>query len=375
MEFWNINKNADGNSTKILIIPNITNKKNLEKDSFIDVIEQHINGLNGIGNYYFHIVLPKFLSLLDLSNVQQHIVDISGDILAMRVVFPIEIKKLLKNLDYDLVYNHNPDWFQVSRFTQKPVIGYGHWFELKSCNAEDRLSNFRNLSMSLLSISRMEYCYLNTEHQKNEILEEASTIFNTKFVHDLDKKLIVWNLGVDKNNIVKSPSSIKKNIIVFNHRCIANKGYPNFMKLMNEYRDRRSDFSLWLPQSKETNLPDWISTEKLSKKEYYTKLQECKVGVQMRQTHFGWSIAATDCMMNGTSVLFQEQDALKEIHPNANFFKYKKDFFNLLDKFLDDDEFRYINDELAINRSQDLSLNNDKMFYHLHDNITKILNK
>jgi hypothetical protein len=369
MEFWDsINYK---NSTKVLVIPNITNLRNLEKDSFIDVIYNHITSLNKRGDYFFHLILPKPLARLNLPNVKTHIVDISGNILNMRVLFPKEIINLLKNLEYDVVYSHMPDWFQVARFSKTKVIGYSHWFEMKSCNAEDRLSRMRNFLISLISVDRMVCCYLNTQEQKDRIIKEAKETFNNTFIKRLEEKLVVWNLGVPFDKIVKNAREDKKNIIVFNHRCIANKNFSSFMKLMREYREKRQDFALWVPQFKRKPVENWIDNSKLDKNGYYSKLQRCKVGVQMRQTHYGWSVAATDCMMNGTPMIFQESDCYKEIDPNAQFFKYKKDFFKMLDSMLDDDNYRIEYEKRALERCGVLSTNDDIMT----DNLHKLLKK
>jgi hypothetical protein len=370
MDFWNNSTAIDSKSVKILVIPNITNLKNLEKDSYIDVIYNHITSLNNIGNYFFHLILPKPVSKLNLPNVKTHLVDISGNILSMRVLFPKEIIKLLQNLEYDMVYSHMPDWFQVARFSKTPIIGYSHWFEMRSCNAEDRLSRMRNFLISLISVDRMEVCFLNTQEQKDIILEEAKETFNIEFLERLDKKLKVWNLGVPKNKIIDPAVTDKENIIVFNHRCIANKNFSSFVKLIKEYRERRTDFKVWLPQLKGIPPENWMDNTKLPKDEYYKKLQVCKVGVQMRQTHYGWSVAATDCMMNGTPMIFQTSACYEEIDPTAQFFKYKKDFFNMLDKMLDDDEYRIEYEKRAIERSKILSSNDERMIDLLHNYFT-----
>jgi len=356
------------NSRKVLVIPNITNPKEIEKDSFIDVIELHIKELSKLGNYYFHIILPKPVAKLNLPNVKMHIVDISENIIHMRTEFPSEIRLLIRYLDYDVVYNHLPDWFQIKKLTRKPIIGYGHWFELSSCMQIGLYNKMLNLPIELISILNMEKCFLNTWHQKNEIIKEAKVWFNDDIIKSLDDKLTVWNLGVDKNNIVDKPIE-KKNIIVFNHRCIDNKGWNRFLSLMKKYRKKREDFIVWAPQLEESKI-SWIKNTKLNKKDYYKKLQECKVGVQMTQTHYGWSIAATDCMMNGTSMLFEEQDCYREINENADFFTNKEELFDLLDKYLDDDEYRLEKDLISISRCHQLNENNNKKINNLH----KLLN-
>jgi hypothetical protein len=86
----------------------------------------------------------------------------------------------------------------------------------------------------------------------------------------------------------------------------------------------------------------------------------------MRQTNYGWSVSGTDCMMNGTPMIWQESDCYREIDPNGMFFKNKKEFFGYLDKMLDNDEFRKEQDNLSLQRAMELSLNEDKMIQELH---------
>jgi hypothetical protein len=355
---------------KVLVIPNITNSQNIEKDSFVDVIYNHITALKEHGHYYWHIILPKPVAKLNLENVKQHIVDISGDMIHMRVTFPRKAINLLQELEYDVIYSHLPDWYMVKRYTEKPIIGYAHWWEMKTCNAEDRKNRQRNIAAELLGVLGMEVCYLNTQDQKNRVLNEAREWFSDERVAQLDKILQVWHLGVPKNMIIDEPILDKKNIIVFNHRAAAYKGYPQFIELMKEYRERRQDFSVWVPQLREEPEFDWIDNKRVNKTEYYERLQQCTVGIQMRQSNYGWSVAATDCMMNGTPVIFQESDCYRELDPQGVFFKYKKDFFVLLDKFLDDVKFRHHQSVRSIERTKELHFKEQTMIKYLHNNMT-----
>lgn len=89
----------------------------------------------------------------------------------------------------------------------------------------------------------------------------------------------------------------------------------------------------------------------------------------MRQSNYGWSVAATDCMMNGTAVIFQESDCYHEIDPDGLFFKFKKDLFATLDKFLDDDTFSYQQGVRSINRTKELQNEEQQMFKTLYSNL------
>jgi hypothetical protein len=369
MQFWN---SIDYNEArKVLVIPNITNSSNIEKDSFVDVIYNHIIGLQKYGEFFWHIILPTAVAKLNLNNVKQHIVPFSGDMIKMRT-YPPDMNRILEEVEYDVIYSHLPDWPQVGRYKNEfetKIIGYTHWWEMKSSNAEDRKNKWRWLPVELLGVSQMDTCYLNTQDQKNRVLEEAKIWFTDDFISKLDSILTVWNLGLPQQLIVDKPLEDKENIIVFNHRAAAYKGYPKFIELMQEYRKHRTDFKVWVPQLKGVSPESWIDNTKLPKHEYYKKIQRCKVGVQMRQTNYGWSVSATDCLMNGTPMIYQESLCYREIEPDGLFFKYKKDFFDMLDKMLDDDAYRWDSELKSLDRALELSKNEDIMLKELYNKL------
>ena len=368
MKFWE--SSVDFNSArKVLVIPNITNSKNLEKDSFVDVLYNHIRELNNEGNFFWYVIVPEPIVKLNLDNVKQLQADISGDMIKMRTSMPIEVVKYLENIEYDTVYSHLPDWSAVARYTDKPVIGYAHWWEMKTCNAEDRKNHARNLIHELIGALRMKTCFLNTQEQKDRVMEEAKEWLSEEKCNELESKLCVWNLGVAEENIIKEITEEKENIIVFNHRAAAYKGYPQFIQLMKEYRETRQDFKVWVPQLEETPTESWIDNTKLPKGEYYKQLQKCRVGIQMRQTNYGWSVAATDCMMNGTPVIYQDSKCFHEIDPNGMFFTYKKQLFSLLDYLLNDDKWYQVKVVQSINRCYELERGNKEMIKKLANSL------
>lgn len=375
MEFWDSIDYKD--ARKVLVIPNITNAANIEKDSFVDVLYNHIIALDKLGEYYWNVILPKPVSKLNLDNVKQHIAPFSGDMMNMRSFPPLEMIGLMKRIEYDVIYSHLPDWVQTGRYKNSidtKIIGYNHWIEMKSSNGIDRRpgkAKWLWFPIEMLGMLQMDTCYLNTQDQKNRILSEAAETFTEEKVKELDRILTVWNLGLPKKLIVEKPSNDKSNIIVFNHRAAGYKGYPRFMELMKEYRERRTDFTVWVPQLVGKSPEPWIDNSKSPKHEYYQRLQHCKVGVQMRQTNYGWSVSGTDCMMNGTPMIFQESLCYREIDPNGMFFKKKVEFFELLDKMLDDDEFRNKQELKSIARATELADNEAKMIVQLHKKLNK----
>ena len=372
MQFWEAIDYKS--SRKVLVIPNITNSSNIEKDSFIDVLYNHIKGLEKYGDYFWNVLVPKgnVTKKLNLPNVKQHEIDIPGDMMNQRSFPSDELIKMLRDVEYDVIYSHLPDWPQVGRYKNSidtKIIGYCHWWEMKVCNGVDRRpgkAKWLWLPVELLGISQMDTCYINTQDQKNRVLSEAKETFNAEFVQKLDSILKVWNLGVEKSKIVDNPSNDKRKIIVFNHRAAAYKGYPKFLELMREYRKRRDDFVVWIPQLTGQSPESWIDNSKSPKHEYYDRLKDCMVGVQMRQTNYGWSVSGTDCMMNGTPMIWQESDCYREIDPTGVFWSKKSEFFDILDKILDDNTHRSEMEIKAINRANELSTNEDIMIKEQH---------
>jgi glycosyltransferase involved in cell wall biosynthesis len=376
MNFW---ESVDyKNARKVLVIPNITNSSNIEKDSFIDVIHNHIKALENYGEYYWNVLVPKgsVTKKLNLPNVKQVEIHIPGDMMNQRAFPSSDLIKILKDIDYDVIYSHLPDWPQVGRYKKSmdtKIIGYCHWWEMKSCNGPDNREGKAKwlwLPIELMGVSQMDTCYLNTQDQKNRVLLEAKEVFNEEFTNKLDNILKVWNLGLPQNKVVTQIKDTKENIIVFNHRPAAYKGYPKFIELMEEYRQHRQDFVVWIPQLKGSASHSWIDNTKSPKHEYYQRLQDCMVGVQMRQSNYGWSVSGTDCMMNGTPMVWQESDCYKEIDPNGIFWKNKKEFFEILDKLLDDDVYRNQMELKAIERAKELSTNEDTMIKELHKQLS-----
>ena len=139
---------------------------------------------------------------------------------------------------------------------------------------------------------------------------------------------------------------------------------------MKEYRKRRTDFTVWVPQLDGTPDESWIDNTKVPKHEYYERLQSCVAGIQTRQSNYGWSVAATDCMMNGTPMIFQESDCYREIDPDGIFFTYKKDLFLYLDKLLDDDLYSLKESKRSIQRCREL-VKEEKNMLDLLDELLK----
>lgn len=329
---------------RILVYPNITFSKDLTKDSYIQVITNMITELNKIrGDLFFYLILPEFLEMLNFHNTKQYIMKVPTYPPTMRSHFDVEyFRKLIDHdLDIDLVFSHLPEHTHavknvISNVTHHTpsYFGYCHWFDLDEVVAWSQPS----FNQNILGVLEMDRCYLNTQSQKNLVMKQASEIFNKKTVSKLDDILTPHHLGVKEKDIV-DPNTTTEKLIVFNHRPDTYKDFGNFMKIIEELRTQRQDFTVWIPLLEKSD-KNWITTEKFNKQRYYKKLQQCRVGFSPKQVYGGWSVSTTDGIMNGCPYIMYYADYYQELNPTADFFTENSAAINLLNKYLDNEDYR-----------------------------------
>jgi len=362
------------NIRKILVIPNITNSKNPEMDSFFDVLNQQISYLGN--QFYWFVPVIKPVSLLfGKENVKQIPINISGNMFHMRVSFPIDMIRLLQNstlspnkitndlwVDYDVVYSHLPDW-NIRRFVpnSKPIIGYAHWWEMDICNGKSNLNNYLNFEREVLGALQMRILYVNTNTQKKQIIKEARKTFNNTIIEELERIIQPFHLTIPENLIIKQIPQKRERTILFNHRCTKDKGYTSFIKQIFKYRENRTDFSVWISLGDRYNInfeDNWINTVSVEKSEYYKRISQCWVTIVPSDSHFGWNISATDSLMRGTPVVFEDCENYREIYPNGLFYTNEIELFEILNRLLDDEIFYHKWVINSINHAKVLSNNN-----------------
>jgi len=335
-------------TTRILVYPNITFQEDLEKDSYIQVIKKQIKLLNeSRDDLWFYLVLTEPMESLTFDNVTQFYIDLPTYPPTMRSHFDVGgMKKILShNLDFDLVMSHLPEhthalknvMYNVTHHTPM-FFGYCHWFDVKPVVAWSKDSFLQNVT-GLLEYDR---CYLNTEHQKQMVLEQAGETFNTGIIRKLDEILTPQHLGVDEADIcrLKDITQEREKIIVFNHRPDTYKHFEPFMRTMDALYEQRQDFKVWIPLLGKPNR-DYVITDKFDKKGYYDFLKKCWVGFSPKQTYGGWSVATTDGMMNGVPYIMYDDTYYHELWPEADVFKdHQPDTLQLLNRYLDSKEYR-----------------------------------
>ncbi|SVC46148.1 uncharacterized protein METZ01_LOCUS299002, partial [marine metagenome] len=190
---------------RILVYPNITYAKDLEKDSYIQVIHSMIIELNKIrDDLFFYLVMPKHLSMFSkFANVHQFEMFFPSYPQNMRMHFNVKDWDIIRHRkwDFDLIFSHLPEHtlniknvlYNTSSHNppvvghQQPIVGYCHWFDIKDVV----VSTMHALNYNLMGILEMKRCYLNTQAQKELVLEEAGKILSIWNCKKLDEILTV----------------------------------------------------------------------------------------------------------------------------------------------------------------------------------------
>jgi len=352
--------NKIAKTKRILVYPNITFSKDLEKDSYVQVLKNMINELAD-KDIFWTILSPKYIESLDLQNTEQLLWQLPTYPPAMRSHFDVmKFTSLIDhNKDFDLVLSHLPEHthqivntlYNLTHHIPK-VLGYVHWFDF-----DHIVTWFKDsFKQNICGLLEMEKCYINTFEQKRMVLKQAANTFNKETIDKLDKILTVQHLGVIKEDIIKELEDYEK-IIVFNHRTDAYKHYNEFIKLIDILYKKRQDFKVWAPLLPgEPNRP-YLTNEKYNKQEYYNHLKRCCVGFSPKQNYGGWSVATTDGLMNGCPYIMYDGDYYKELWKDADFFQTDDEAIALFERYLDDRTYRNNKAEQAINH-----LNNNLLY-------------
>ena len=287
---------------KILVYPNITYMRDLEKDSYVVVLHNVIKELNKIrDDIHWTILSPTDIKSLTFENTTQIPINMPSYPNAMRCHFNYEeIKKNLrwKYTDYDVLYSHLPEHtlnminlLENDTNINPKVVGYCHWYEVPENTNYSKTMLMNNVAGML----EMEECGVNSEWLKDLVLDKVARTYHPRIVHSLEEIIQPHYLGIDKVDMKSKPTG---NNIIFNHRDNEYTGFRWFINQMDLLWDKRQDFTVY------TTLADidrpYARRVKISSRDEYLKfLKSMKVGVGCFQKYSAWSISTTDSLSMG----------------------------------------------------------------------------
>ena len=346
MNIFDFTKEKDSDKEypyKILVYPNITYMRDLEKDSYVVVLRNVIKELNKVrDDIHWTIMSPGDIKSLTFENTTQIPINLPSYPNAMRCHFNYnEIKANLrwKETDYDVVYSHLPEHtLNMSNLLENDTnispkyVGYCHWYEV------DENTNYskRMLMDNYNGMLEMEECGVNSIWLKELVLKKAKKYYNDEIISKLDKIIQPHYLGIDKINNVEVPT--KKKTIIFNHRDNYYTGWTWFIDRMDELYKQRQDFTVYTtladldrPYSKRVKISD--------RDEYLDFIRSMHVGVGTFQKYSAWSISTTDSLSMGVPYILPNKLCYPEMVGKEYPLLYdgKDELLKRLNGALDDD--------------------------------------
>ena len=334
---------------KVLVYPNITYMKDLEKDSYVVVLRNVIKELNKVrDDIHWTILSPYEVKSLIFPNTTQLPIELPSYPNAMRTHF--NHKQLLKTIDwkkndYDIVYSHLPEHtLQLSNMfvnetnLNPKFIGYCHWYEVPENTAYAKSMLMHNIAGTL----EMEECGVNTKWLKDLIIEKSKLIYTKDVTDRLEKIIQPHYLGVDD---ISTGHEHKHGTILFNHRDNEYTGYTWFVKRMDELWEKRQDFKVY------TTLTDldrpYAERVKLSSRDDYLNfVRSMHMGVGCFQKYSAWSISTTDGLSQGVPYILPDKMCYPEMVGDEYPLLYKandaKSFKDTIEKMLSNTGHRFI---------------------------------
>jgi hypothetical protein len=346
MNIFDFAKESDSDKEypyKILVYPNITYMRDLEKDSYVVVLRNVIKELNKIRNdIHWTILSPGDIKSLTFENTTQIPINLPSYPNAMRCHFNYnEIKANLrwKETDFDVVYSHLPEHtLNMTNLLENDTnitpkyVGYCHWYEVN----ENTNYSKRMLMDNYNGMLEMEECGVNSIWLKELVLEKAKEWYNKETISKLDEIIQPHYLGIDKINNVEVPT--KKKTIIFNHRDNYYTGWTWFIDRMDELYKQRQDFTVY------TTLADldrpYAKRVKISDRdEYLDFIRSMHVGVGTFQKYSAWSISTTDSLSMGVPYILPNKLCYPEMVGGDYPLLYngKDEFLQKINGALDDD--------------------------------------
>ena len=346
MNIFDFAKESDSDKEypyKILVYPNITYMRDLEKDSYVVVLRNVIKELNKIRNdIHWTILSPGDIKSLTFENTTQIPINLPSYPNAMRCHFNYnEIKANLrwKETDFDVVYSHLPEHtLNMTNLLENDTnitpkyVGYCHWYEVN----ENTNYSKRMLMDNYNGMLEMEECGVNSIWLKELVLEKAKEWYNKETISKLDEIIQPHYLGIDKINNVEVPT--KKKTIIFNHRDNYYTGWTWFIDRMDELYKQRQDFTVY------TTLADldrpYAKRVKISDRdEYLDFIRSMHVGVGTFQKYSAWSISTTDSLSMGVPYILPNKLCYPEMVGKDYPLLYngKDEFLQKVNGALDDD--------------------------------------
>ena len=239
----------------VLVYPNITYARDLEKDSYIVLLGAILRRLAVTRpDMEFTALVPETVQSLVLPNVEQVFWPQPTYPNTMRTNF--DARRFLdivdwRNRSWDVVWSHLPEhtvqiknalWNGTDE--RVPIVGYCHWFEMPPFHnmAVD------TLDLNLAGIAAMESCGVNSQWLKDKVIREAEFRVSENRAFDLGQIIRPMHLGTERTTgpeltLWDEPApDPEQGLLVWNHRTDTYAGFPAALEALDRLWEVRQDF-------------------------------------------------------------------------------------------------------------------------------------
>ena len=356
--------------TRLLLVPNhslIVFGGSIEQNSYSLFLENFLELMNNQRqDVYWYILIPKLISNEKklYSNIKKKLnsnnsLFISLDIPKYpqnQIHFNVnELRQKLKWRDYpiDIIFCHQLEitkhlklFFKNDTNLDPPIVGYSHLMELPKLDWKGIFE------YNIIGITEMVTCFINTNFQKQLIIEEARKIFSSSICGVLKEKLEVLPKLVVPSDIRPSKTGNYQKIIYWGDIAGRTKSFIEFRSSIEELRRKRTDFKVWIPLLKSNHQllkHDWIiNNDRINKRIFFKYLRSCCVGVSPKNQFNDWDKTILQGIKSGVPFIIHDSVTSKNLYEESTFYKSNKDLIALLNKYLDDIQFRNLIVEKSI---------------------------
>ena len=345
---------------RVLIYPSITNLQHPSKDTYLRFLRKMIFSMSLIrDDIFWYCLIPRYndgyddktrliKKMLRLPNTK-HIDIISSTSITNKSNLNYQELKKVKWQDYaiDIVFLNFPEltthlktyFMDCSNFNPS-FFGFTHFYDYPNLMQNQGL--FR---MNMVGFLDMDVCYMNSQSEKDQLIEQGGKIFNINIIRKLNTTIKVFSTPVlpmkTEDTTVFDHDPLR--IIVFNHEPDRENSFPLFCASIEELWMKRKDFRVWVPFYKKRRVPfEWMITDipKETKKEYYYGLGRCCVGVSPKQKGGNWTISTADGLLSGLPYIVYDDKDYKKLNPGVDVYKNRRQLNKLISFYLDNSEYR-----------------------------------
>ena len=283
---------------QVLVYPNITYARDLEKDSYIVVVREMIRHLNNVrSDLHFIMLLPEHVDSLDMPNVEQVTYSLPTYPNTMRAHFDTRAFLTAINWKYrniDIVWSHLPEHMLAMKNVlynatneRPPIVGYCHWWEVPENTGYAETMLWHNLAGMLA----MDYCGVNSEWVKQLVLDHANRRLSWQAIMALGEIIQPQYLGTDPTYL--SDAYPEPGRIIFNHRPNEYTGFNWACQQFDRLWERRQDFKVGFTMA-DVDKPWAFRIDAPTRDDYLDELARSWIGVGTFKRYSAWSVSVMD---------------------------------------------------------------------------------